>query len=301
MDRQKWWSILKPVLKLGLTAALLYYVSTKIDLPTLKELFLKSDPVYIFLAFSFFILSVIISAWRSKGLLASIGLKLDYAFNLKLYLLGMFYNISLPGGVGGDGYKIYILRKKFQLPTKRLFLALLFDRLSGLWAIGMITVSLILFIPKIEIHPTLPVLLLLVGTAIYYWVMKRFFHDYSRAFVKTHLRAGALQLMQLLCIISILFSQHFTGKLSPYLFSFQLSTLASNLPFSAPGGIGVRETTMVAAAGYFGMDRDLAVFLSVSFYLISTLCSLSGIVFVYRSKEFEPAKEMKEEQEKAQN
>ncbi|MXV52697.1 flippase-like domain-containing protein [Pedobacter sp. HMF7647] len=293
MDKQKLWGILKVVLKIGFTAALLYLVSLKIDFKVVKELFLKSNLGYIFLAFAIYYLSQIVSSWRSLSLLKAIGLDLKFGFNFRLYLLGMFYNITLPGGVGGDGYKIYILRKKFKLPTKRIFLAMLFDRMSGLWAIGMIAVSLIIFIPKIDIPKTWPFIALVAGTLVYYLLMRRFFPDYSKKFFTVHAKAALVQSLQVLVVIMILLSQNFDGKFSPYLFSFLLSTLAANVPVSF-AGVGAREYVMTHASTYFGMDQNLAVFLSVAFFLLSTLAALSGVWFVYFSREFEAAPSSKE-------
>jgi uncharacterized membrane protein YbhN (UPF0104 family) len=293
MNKKKLWSVAKTLLKVVVTGVLLYFVARKIDLRELRALLFSSNPFYIILAFLFYGGSLLIASWRSLGLLRNIGLDLGYWYYFKLYMIGVLYNVILPGGVGGDGYKIYILRKKYQLSTRRLFLAMLFDRLSGLWAIGFITVSLIIFIPKIAIHPTIPLLLLTGGTVLYYFVMRRFFRDYSRNFLQTHLKSGVLQSMQMMVVICLLLSQRFDGKFSPYLFSFQVSTLAANIPASL-GGAGVREMTMMGVADFFGMNRNLAVYLSVSFYLISTLIALTGIFFTCLSREFEAAPSQEE-------
>jgi glycosyltransferase 2 family protein len=34
---------------------------------------------------------------------------------IQLYLLGIYYNLFLPGGIGGDGYKIYLLKQKIKI------------------------------------------------------------------------------------------------------------------------------------------------------------------------------------------
>ncbi len=47
----------------------------------------------------------------------------------------MFYNLFLPGGIGGDGYKIYLLQKNYQTGTKKIFGAVLADRISGMVAL----------------------------------------------------------------------------------------------------------------------------------------------------------------------
>lgn len=288
MTRGRLSSILKTLLKLAVTALLLWYVSTRIDFAGLRTLVLHSNPIYITLAFLVYAGSLFIASWRNLGLLKDIGLDLGYWYYFKLYMLGVFYNLALPGGVGGDGYKIYVLRKQHKTTTKRLFLVMLFDRLSGLWAIGFITVALILFIPRIEIHPALAVLALAGGTGIYYVVMRRFFKEYTRSFFATHFKAGLFQSVQMLVVILLLFSQDFSAKFSPYLFSFQVATVAANVPLSF-GGVGIREVVMTNASGYFGMDAHLAVYLSFGFYLISALVALCGVFFMYGSNKFESA------------
>jgi uncharacterized membrane protein YbhN (UPF0104 family) len=296
MDKHKVWGYLKLLFKIGFTALLLYLVFTRIDTRDLKRLFLNSNPYYIFLAFVFYFLALVVACWRNLSFLRNIGLDLDFGFSFRLYMLGAFYNISLPGGIGGDGYKIYILRKKYKLPTKRLFWAMFFDRLSGLWAVGFIAVSLIIFIPKIDISFIWPLTALVLGTAVYYFIMQRYFKDHARQFLYTHLKAGLIQFLQVMTVIVILLSQDFDGKFSPYLFSFLVATVAANIPVSL-GGVGVREYVMTHASHFFGMDYNLAVFVAITFFLIATLCGLTGVWFVYHSEEFGPLPKGKEARE----
>ncbi len=298
-DNKRLWNAIKVLLKIAFTILLIYLVLQKINFKEIQILFLKSNPVFILLAFLTYFLSQIVSSWRLLSFLKSIGLELKFGFNFRLYLLGMFYNVFLPGGIGGDGYKIYLLRKKFKLPTKRIFLALFFDRLSGLWAIGFIAVVLIIFIPKIDISITWPLAALFLGTLVYFVIIYKFFKDYSRYFWIAHLKAGVVQSLQLVSVIFILLGQNFDGKFSPYLFSFLVSTVAANLPLSV-GGLGAREYAMTHASTFFGMDQNLAVFISATFWLLSTIASLAGIWSIYYSKEFErlPSQEKAEEFEK---
>ncbi|WP_423149165.1 lysylphosphatidylglycerol synthase transmembrane domain-containing protein [Rubrolithibacter danxiaensis] len=297
MNKKKLWDILKLILKIGFTVFLLYLVSLKINFSDVKNLFLKSNPLFILLALLTYFLSQVVSSWRLLSFLSSIGLKLNFNFNFRLYLLGMFYNVFLPGGIGGDGYKIYLLRKKFQHPTKKIFLALFLDRVSGLWAIGFICVALIILIPKLDISPILPIGALAAGTLIYYLILKKFFADYSKSFIKAHIKAGMAQSLQLLAVVFILLSQDFGGKFSPYLFSFLVSSIATIIPVSV-GGFGIREYVMTHASGVFNMNQNLAVFITITFSLLSTIAALPGIWFVYRSKEFEPLPTPEEAKEK---
>jgi len=285
MDKKKIIYVGKFLLKIIVTVLLVYLISKKIDFVKVKDIFLKSNPLFLVLAFLAYVASQFVASWRLLNFLQSIGMRVGYWYNLRLYFLGLFYNVFLPGGIGGDGFKIYILRKKYQLPTKRIVLAILLDRVSGVWAIGMLGVALIILIPKIEIAATLPVLALVLGTAIYYGGLRKFFPDYASNFIIKHVKASAVQSLQLISVIFILLSQGFSGKFSPYLFSFLVSSLASVIPVTF-GGFGLREYVMTHASGIFDMDQALAVFVTLTFLLLSTIAALPGMYFVYRSTEF---------------
>jgi len=284
---KKIWSVLKVLLKVGVTCALIYYVFQQIEFDKVKALFINSDKFYIFLALLVYFVSSIVSSWRLLGFLNAIGITISFNFNFKLYILGMFYNTFIPGGIGGDGYKIYLLRRLFQRPTKKIVFALLLDRVSGVWAIGFLFVVLTFLIPEIKIPQQLAVAVLVMGTIVYYFLLQFFFKEYNKNFVKAHLKAGTVQSLQMLTVICILLSQNFTGKFSPYLFSFLASSIASVIPISV-GGIGTREYVMTHASGIFPMNQTLAVYVTLTFSILSTIASLPGLWFVYLSKEFGP-------------
>jgi hypothetical protein len=157
----------------------------------------------------------------------------------------------------------------------------MFDRLSGLWAIGLIIVALIFLIPQIDIKITIPLGIFLAGSVIYYFVAYRFFKDYTKYFFQAHAKALLVQGLQVLAIVFVLFGQGFTGKYSPYLLSFLISALATIIPISV-GGAGIRETVFTWMTKWFPMDKTLAVFLPGSFYIISLIVALLGIYYVLR-------------------
>ncbi|QQL49858.1 lysylphosphatidylglycerol synthase transmembrane domain-containing protein [Mucilaginibacter ginkgonis] len=283
--KQKVINFLKLLAKIVVTSALLYYVFSKVPLSKVKDHFLVANYWWMFAAFLCFILSTVVSSWRLLSFIKSIGLKLDWRFNLRLYLLGMFYNFLLPGGIGGDGYKIYLLKKKYNIPAKKTFWALLFDRLSGLWAIGLIVCILIVLVPQFPLHFFIPGSIFLAGTAIYYGVARYFFKDYTHYFFTAHLKAVMVQSLQLLTILLVMFGQNFTGKFAAYLLSFLLSALAAVLP--TIGGAGAREAIFTKLADVFHMQVGLAVYLSISFYLISLLVAISGVYYLLRPSRLE--------------
>jgi glycosyltransferase 2 family protein len=280
MEKKKIWNILKTLLKISITGLSLYLVSRKVEFNDLKDAFEKSNPIFLFLAFISFVISQLISSSRLNTFFKGIGLKISETYNFKIYLLGMFYNLFLPGGIGGDGYKIFLLRKKFEIKGRRLLQAIFFDRLSGLWALGLINATLVIFIPYLGVPNWVPVLVVAIGTIAYYVIMRKFFGDYSTYFVLSHIKALMVQSMQVISVILILYALNFEGKFSPYLFMFLVSSLVAIFPFTV-GGLGARELVFVYGAQYFEMDQHLAVIISLLFYCISALLSFSGIYFVF--------------------
>jgi uncharacterized membrane protein YbhN (UPF0104 family) len=280
MEKKKIWNVLKTLLKISITGLSLYLVSRKVEFNDLKDAFEKSNPIFLFLAFIAFVISQLISSSRLNTFFKGIGLKISETYNFKIYLLGMFYNLFLPGGIGGDGYKIFLLRKKFEIKGRRLLQAIFFDRLSGLWALGLINATLVIFIPYLGVPNWVPVLVVAIGTIAYYMIMRKFFSDYSEYFVLSHIKALMVQSMQVISVILILYALNFEGKFSPYLFMFLVSSLVAIFPFTV-GGLGARELVFVYGAQYFEMDQHLAVIISLLFYCISALLSFSGIYFVF--------------------
>ena len=280
MEKKKIWNIVKTLLKISITGLSLYLVSRKVEFNDLKDAFEKSNPLFLFLAFIAFVISQVISSSRLNTFFKGIGLNISETYNFKIYLLGMFYNLFLPGGIGGDGYKIFLLRKKFKIKGRRLFQAIFFDRLTGLWALGLINATLIIFIPQLSIPNWAPVLVVTIGTIAYYVIMRKFFSDYSKYFALSHLKALMVQSMQVVSVILLMYALNFEGKFSPYLFMFLLSSLVAIFPFTV-GGLGARELVFVYGAQYFQMDQHLAVIISLLFYCISAILSFSGIYYVF--------------------
>jgi len=279
--KDKLWNVTKTVLKFVITGALLYYVFSKVEFSKVAARLVHANYWWMLAGVVFYFLSMVASSWRLLSFFKSINLRLSSKFNFRLYLLGIFYNFLLPGGIGGDGYKIWLLNKTYKLPAKKVFWAILFDRLSGLWAIGLIIVCLKIFIPQIPINIAIPASIFVVGSIAYYIVVKVFFKEFGQHFFKGHAKAVVVQGFQVLTIIMILLSQDFTGKFAPYLLAFLVSALAAVVPITI-GGAGAREFVFTKSADFFHIDASLGIFLSISFYLISLLVALSGVYYLIR-------------------
>lgn len=277
------WRLLKLFLKILVTSAALYWVFTEVDFLQVSEALATANYLFLFFALLAYICSQIIASSRLYGYFQAINLPVGEVYNFKLYLLGLFYNLFLPGGIGGDGYKFYFLRKKFGVNGKSLFSAILFDRISGLWALALITSALVIFIPQLEIPNWIPILVVILGTIVYYLVLKRFFKVFIQGFFWSHLKAIGAWSFQIFTVIMLLYGLGFDGKFSPYLFSFLLSSLVAIIPISL-GGLGLREIANVGGATYFNLDTHVALLLSLFFYMTAALVALTGVYFLFRPR-----------------
>lgn len=303
MTSKQIWRISKTVLKVCITAIALYWVFTKVaadyreqamenmnagsdEYPLsfwqfIRQTIADSNPLFLVFAFVAYGCSIVIASSRLNGFFKGVGLALSEPYNFRLYLLGLFYNLFLPGGVGGDGYKIYFLRRKFNVKGRKLLSAVFFDRLSGLWALCLITAALVIFIPRLEIPNQAPIVVVIVGSVAYYAIVRRYFPDFSKRFFRTHLKALGAQSMQVICAILLLYALGFEGKFAPYLLMFLLSSLVAVVPFTV-GGLGAREMVFVFGAKYFQLDAHLAILISLLFYLTSALLAAFGSYFIFR-------------------
>ena len=276
---------LKLFLKILLTGLALYLVFNKIDTKTTWKVIQTSNPGWLFLAWVLFVISKFFSAIRLNIYFKDIGLQLPELKNVKLYAIGMFYNLFLPGGIGGDGYKVYLLNKIHKIPVKQLLSAVLLDRGNGLavllWL--MFCLMLILNLPWDFPVPMfwLGILGLVAIPPGFYLVMLLFFKQFMRTIPSSTGFSFLNQGLQLCSAYFILMSLGVQQQVIPYLFVFLVSSTVSVLPLTI-GGVGARELVFVLAHEYVGIDQNVAVAFSLLFFLISMLTSLSGVFVKYK-------------------
>ncbi len=280
IQKKRFKDYFKSAIKLLVTFWALYYLLHHIDTDLLLQLLKTSDLLWLFLAFVVFNASKIISSIRLNRYFRTIGILLSETNNLRLYYLGMFYNLFLPGGISGDGYKIYILAKRHNSSYSKLFGATLLDRISGLSALLFLAGILFALSSFAELSPILSFLAwfaVVLSIPASYIVTKKFFSTYLDIFSRTTLLAFAVQLLQLLSAIFIVWALPETdASMIDYLTLFLISSVIAVLPISI-GGIGVRELTFFYGFGLIGGDTTVAVTFSLIFFIITALSSLIGI------------------------
>lgn len=281
-------------LKILVSAALIYFIFTKIDFKDVWETLKKSHPLYLLLAFLFFVISKLIAAFRLNGYFHQIGARLSQLSNLKLYLLGMFYNLFLPGGIGGDAYKGYVVQKTYQPGTKKVVSSLLLDRLSGMLLLFLYACALALISENVFLQQFYWLLLVAIPLSVLvFWIVnKMFFATTLPVFWPSFAYSALVQLAQLVCVLFILKALSIELDTVEYLFVFLVSSIVSVIPLTI-GGIGSREVTFLYGAEWLGLDASTSIGISFTFFLITALTSFFGIVYHFKKPNLETVNQSK--------
>lgn len=275
-DRKK---IFSTTAKIIISLALLYFVFRKIEFTAIWALIKKSNPLLLFGALVAFTASQYISSLRVLLYFRECGYMLSKKSNHKLYLVGMFYNFFIPGGIGGDAYKVYVLNKTFKWDLKKLGLAVLNDRLSGLIAIGLLIEVISLFILPGWWKLLIPVALVITIIASR-WVLFKWFGLFKAVYANSLVHSLGVQVLQVLCIFFILVSFHVPmADIAIYFLVFLVSSVLSVLSFA---GIGVREWLFLKAATLFAFNTDVSVSVALLFSALTAFVSLFGVYFQVR-------------------
>ncbi len=289
MEKQKTKSAFKLLFKVALSALAIWLVFSKISLGEIWGLVSKANPVYLLLAFVAFNVSKFHSASRLLRLFAAINVPLAAMQNYALYYVGMFYNLFLPGGIGGDGYKVYWLHKQYGTSTKKLLSAVLLDRVAG--AAILVCMALALALMAHELFLELPAYLwwlTLAGAVLSIpalaVLVKFAFPSFWSESVSLITWSVRVQLMQVVCAWLILRAIGVHDHQVLYFSLFLVSSLAAMLPVSF-GGVGLRELMFLYAAQYLPIDGTAAVTLGLIFFLITAVSSFAGVFMKLPKKE----------------
>lgn len=261
------------------TGLALYFVFSKIDWEQVSGLLLSANLFYLFVATLFFVASKVISAYRLQLFFREIKLAISHRFNLKLAWIGMFYNLFLPGGIGGDGYKVYLLNKRYGTKVKQLIQASLVDRVSGLVSL-LILVGIGFLMLDTSAFPEwvmyLDLFCLILAFPVFYYSSKLLFKPFTSVVLKSLIWSVGVQLMQVISAFFILAAIGINANQVAYTVLFLISSFVSILPFTI-GGLGSREFTFLIGYQYFGIEESYSIALSLLFTLITMVVSFGGI------------------------
>ena len=271
------------VLKVLFSGILLYLLFSKVPFSDIWELWIDSNPLWLFGALVLFTASKWISLLRLHLLMNWLGLNWTFPQQARLYLLGMFYNLFLPGGIGGDGYKAFIYQKTSVLSLKKGLSALLLDRISGVWALAVWVVILAAFVVELPFYerPWMYVIAGILGSIGYGLLVYLLFKNTWGNFWKGSLLSLGVQGAQLLSALFLLWSLHAEQDILGYLVVFLISSVAAVLPLTI-GGMGSREITFYYGSLWLGLDQTISLGISLLFFALTALVSFTGVYYHFR-------------------
>lgn len=274
--------IIKLILKIGVTALCFWYVSRKIDFSAAKEAIFNANVGWVLLAAACFMFGKFLSCFRLNIYFRNINLNLSQWTNIQLYWLGMFYNLFLPGSISGDAYKVILLTRRSDISYKKITLAVLLDRFSGLLALGLIMSAYGIMVLDNKLYDAVLIAGSLLAVTVLYFAVKFFMKDFIPGFWPTFFWGIAVQVMMVLCVYSIM--NAISTPLAPeWIFIFLVASVVSVLPISLGGGLGTREVVFIEGARFFELDPNIGVAISLLFYISNLFTSVWGLYFVFNN------------------
>ena len=273
--------LIKLLIKIAVTIFCFWYISTKINFSKSLQALLGANWVFLGAAVLLYALSKLLSAFRLNIYFRNIKLGLPEWENIKLYWLGMFYNLFLPGAIGGDAYKVILLNKKLGAPYKKTSIAVLLDRFSGLLGLGVLLSIYGILVLNSQAY----ISLLVTGTVLaiigLYLVIRFSFREFLPGFLPTFLWGLMVQAIQVICVYCLLQSLHMPLS-KEWIFIFLFSSVVAVFPVSMGGGLGTRELVFAEGAAYFYLDAESGVTISLLFFLCNVLSCVPGVYNVFQ-------------------
>lgn len=258
-----------------------------------------------FLFFALCVLAVqaLVITLRWKIILFHLDLSYSFSNLLRYFWSGSFFNQALPSSIGGDALRGYYIYKDGAKP-KDAVLSVLIDRLFGVTGL---TILVILMFPSLLTQEGFvdlknSIFIVIFGTSIIVvtafsldlfvkiksWkVIRGLLHlSYeSRNMLLTSFDGFKLSILSIivhLCSVATVFIIAMGMGLSLSWYSVIIIIPLVSLVMVAPisiAGWGVRESSMVFGLGYFGVNPEHALALSLAYGLTALIVTIPGLFF----------------------
>lgn len=279
---------LKTLFKVSFIIVAFYVVFSKVSIVDIWQVVVHADITSLFIAFIFFNVSKVFSSVRLNQYFHFLDIFLSQLSALKLYYIGMFYNLFLPGGIGGDGYKVYLLKRYYpQVEVKSLLAVTLLDRVSGLIPLlflGALFYTLSNFGGRWILIDILAILTIIAAFPLLYLGTRLFFKRYLPLFLSSTLLGTIVQIFQVLSALFIVLAISEGDYMLEYLTLFLISSVVAVLPLSI-GGVGIREITFLYGLQLIALEVEGGVTFALIFFMITALSSLLGVFFSANTKQ----------------
>ncbi|MDB2414719.1 flippase-like domain-containing protein [Rickettsiales bacterium] len=269
--------------KLIVIACAFYIIYKNADLDRISQYLKNIDSLSLIFAFISLLTAQLVSSYRTRFYFASKGLYFNHKFSIGFYFTGMLLNNVLPGGIGGDGYKIYLVKKIANFPKLTAFRLILSDRASGLLFLIFFAIAIFPFSSSysfINYAPILMAICLIILFSGYFISTKILLKESYQTALKAAPYSFIIQLLNIICVVFILYGLE-ASLYADYIILFMISSIFAIIPISI-GGVGLRELTFLYGADFLGLDPELGVTIAMLFFIITLICSLNGFLFWHK-------------------
>lgn len=304
-------SLLTWVVKIGVSAGLLWWLLTKIDRAALWQQLQSASPGWIAVALALYLAMLAVSAWRWHRLLEAQHVDTTFGHLLASYLVATFFNNFLPSNIGGDVIRIRDTAAASGSKTQAATTVLL-DRVIGL--IGLVFVAALgatiatelgdrepfdprwlwaglaggtVIILALLLHPKLIGMMLRPLTVIHEdWVTRQIerlvemFEKFAAAPSALAKGFGGAVVVQLILVgfyAALSRAMHIPMPTVHLAVLIPMSFIVQLLPLSV-NGFGVRESIFAFYFSKLGLPRESAIALSFLGAVMIMLFSISGAV-----------------------
>ena len=311
--------LFKLTLKLALAAILIYWLVHTKKITAEPFVLLWATPWLTFLVLAVTLGLIIVNNYRWLLLLQGQRIHSTTRQTLPLTFIGLFFNLAMPGAVGGDVIKAYYISQDQPGSRLRAATSVLMDRIVGLYAMTLLSlIAILTHLDRIMASNQLKALALFIvaltlGFTVFFilgfsqsirshqWtdrVLKgipggRFVekvydvvHNYrhgKKQFGLGILLSLVVQSINILCFYIIGINLHYEVTLGALFFIVPLGMIAMAVPLS-PGGVGVGQYVFLALFGWYGLSENLGPTLITIFQVVQALLGLIGVPFYFMRK-----------------
>lgn len=309
-----------PALKVGLAAALIYWLIHTKKITAAPFIRLWGTPWLLFYVFATVFAMIVINNYRWLLLLQGQKIESSVKQTLPLTFIGLFFTLAMPGAVGGDVLRAYYIAQDQPGTKLRAATSVLMDRVVGLYAMALTALlALITNLDRITASPHLRplalfVAVLAVGLTVFFilgfsesvrahgltekflktvpggGLIERIYdavHDYrhgKKQFVWGVLLSMIVQALSILCFFIISISLHYENvTMGALYFIVPLGLIAMAVPLS-PGGVGVGQYAFLALFSWYGLPENLGPTLITIFQVVQAIIGLIGVPFYFMRK-----------------
>ena len=280
-------------LKLAVTAGLLAYLFSRIELGSVVQLVAGASWGWVAAGFVLYLALQGLCAWRWLLLARVLNLDGSWSTFVRYYYVGMFFNLFLPTGVGGDVYRCYYIARSSSDWT-RAIVSVLADRGVGFGTMCVIAAVATLTFGAVHLPWWMYwalgagvaaglVVLLVAGLAArgplsrLRSTMPLVFEFFKRPGVLVFVAALSFLLQSLAIVVNIFnaWALHLDVPVVFFFILIPLIAIATMIPVSL-NGLGIREGAFVFFLAQVGVPEAQALALALVWLAVLIASSLIG-------------------------